>query len=326
MKIAVYSPNWIGDSVLALPFIKALKTRYPKAKVYVFCKDWVSDIYRNHPDIDDIISVQKATLESFIGTIKCGFRLRKIKLDYFFTLTDSFRSALVLRVSGSSKTIGYKSQMRSFLLTDSRSKSKLTVHRSKKYLYLLNEYKKLNIKPYLYISPDEEKWGMKEMRKMGMEKPIGLFPFSVSGNRTIPKSIIIKWIQNSKSDYLVFGSKNDIQKGKHLIKSGQNLSINSICGKYTLRQSIILISLCKYALAADSGLGHISAALGVPTISFFGVGSPNITSPIGSKVRIVKHCYPCKNALCQNSNEEVVCLKNFSKQEIEHAVKKFAIE
>jgi len=134
MKIAVYSPNWIGDSVLALPFIKALKTRYPNATLYIFCKEWVSDIYRNHPDIDNIISVPKASLDSFIGTIKCGFKLRKIKLDYFFTLTDSFRSALVLRVSGSLKTIGYKSQMRSFLLTDSRSKSKLKIHRSKKYL------------------------------------------------------------------------------------------------------------------------------------------------------------------------------------------------
>ena len=326
MKIAVYSPNWIGDSVLALPFIKALKTRYPKAKVYMFCKDWVSDIYKNHPDIDDIISVQNATLESSIGTIKCGFRLRKIKLDYFFTLTDSFRSALVLRVSGSSKTIGYTSQMRSFLLTNSRSKSKLTVHRSKKYLALLSDYEKLKIRPYLYISPSEEKWGLKEMKKMGMDEPIGLFPFSVSNNRTIPKSTIIKWIQNSQSDYLVFGSKNDIQKGKHLINLGQKLSIQSICGKYTLRQSIILISLCKYALAADSGLGHISAALGVPTISFFGVGSPNITAPVGKKVRIIKHCYPCKEDLCENFNEEVVCLKKISKQDIEHAVKKLTMK
>ena len=326
MKIAVYSPNWIGDSVLALPFIKALKTRYPKAKVYMFCKDWVSDIYKNHPDIDDIISVQNATLESFIGTIKCGFRLRGIKLDYFFTLTDSFRSALVLRVSGSSKTIGYKSQMRSFLLTDSRSKSKLTIHRAKKYLALLSEYEKLKIKPYLYISPNEEKWGLQEMKKIGMDEPIGLFPFSVSNNRTMPKSTIIKWIQNSQSDYLVFGSRNDIQKGKSLIDSCHKLSIQSICGKYTLRQSIILISLCKYALAADSGLGHISAALGVPTISFFGVGSPKVTAPVGKKVRIIKHCYPCKKDLCENFNEEVVCLKKISKQDIEHAVKKLTMQ
>ena len=45
--------------------------------------------------------------ESFKGTIRAGFKIRKIKLDQFYTLTDSFRSALVLNISGSSKTIGY---------------------------------------------------------------------------------------------------------------------------------------------------------------------------------------------------------------------------
>ena len=87
-----------------------------------------------------------------------------------------------------------------------------------------------------------------------------------------------------------------------------------------------MISLCKYALAADSGLGHISAALGVPTISFFGVGSPNVTAPIGKKVRIFKHCYPCKQELCDNFNKEVFCLKKISKQDIEYAVKNLTME
>ena len=104
------------------------------------------------------------------------------------------------------------------------------------------------------------------------------------------------------------------------------LSIKSICGKYTLRQSIILISLCKYALAADSGLGHISAALGVPTVSFFGVGSHSVTGPIGKKVKIFQHCYPCKKDLCEDSNKEVFCLEKISTQDIEHAVKKLAIK
>ena len=48
MKIAVYSPNWIGDSVLALPFIRCLRVSYPNAEIYIFCKEWVSGIYENN--------------------------------------------------------------------------------------------------------------------------------------------------------------------------------------------------------------------------------------------------------------------------------------
>ena len=288
MKVAVYSPNWIGDSVLALPFIKHLKNYYPNAKIYIFCKEWVSGIYKNHPDIDQIIAIKKDSLETFLGTIKCGLELRSTNLNSFYTLTDSFRSALILRASGALARIGYKSQMRSFLLTDSISKTKIKIHRSKKFVGLLGDFSLPISKPELHISKDEKEWGLKEIVKLGIYKPIGLLPFSVDARRTISNSILNKWIKGSRSDYLVFGSINDIEKGESLISLCAGSSIQSICGRYSLRQSIILISLCKYTLATDSGLGHISAALGVPTISFFGKGTPDVTSPMGTNVKIIE--------------------------------------
>ena len=152
MKIGVYSPNWIGDAVLALPFIKCLKVLYPNAKIFIFCKEWVSCIYKNNPDVYDIITSKKMALETIKGTIKFGLKIRYIQLDHFYTLTDSFRSALVLKISGSSRTVGYKSQMRSFLLTDSIKKSKLRIHRSKKYLGLLSKKIELSSNSYIYIT------------------------------------------------------------------------------------------------------------------------------------------------------------------------------
>ena len=98
------------------------------------------------------------------------------------------------------------------------------------------------------------------MKKLKLNKPVAIFPFSVAKNRSISNSLIKKWIKNSKSNYLIFGSKDDAIKGYSLINQCKKNSIKSICGKYSLRQSILLMSLCYYSLAADSGLGHISAA------------------------------------------------------------------
>ena len=88
MKIAVYSPNWIGDSVLALPFIRCLKSSYPNAEIYIFCKEWVSGIYENNPNISNIFYFKNEVLKSFKGTIKAGLKIRKIKLgnQYFVIL------------------------------------------------------------------------------------------------------------------------------------------------------------------------------------------------------------------------------------------------
>ena len=325
MKIAVYSPNWIGDSVLALPFIRCLRVSYPNAEIYIFCKEWVSGIYENNPNINKIYCFKNEALKSFKGTIRAGLKIRKIKLDQFYTLTDSFRSALVLCISGSSKTIGYNSQMRSIFLTHSINTPNSKIHRSKKYLGLLDNMAGPNVIPNIYITKEEKKWGIEEIEKMGIKNPVGLSPFSVSDQRTIPNDEIIRWLQNSRNEYLIFGSKNDIQKGQSLISSLKKLSIKSICGNYTLRKSIILISLCKFTLAADSGLGHISAALGIPTISFFGSGSPQVTGPIGDKIEIIKHCFPCKGEDCKNYGGGVVWIQKISKIDIENTVKKLMI-
>ena len=136
------------------------------------------------------------------------------KLDQFYTLTDSFRSALVLGISGSSKTIGYNSQMRSIFLSDSINTPNLKIHRSKKYLGLLDNSKNSNVIPFIHITQKEKKWGIKEIEKIGMKNPVGLSPFSVSDQRTIPNDEIIRWLKNSRNEYLIFGSKNDKQKGK----------------------------------------------------------------------------------------------------------------
>ena len=62
-----------------------------------------------------------------------------------------------------------------------------------------------------------------------------------------------------------------------------------------------LISFCQFALASDSGLGHISSIVGVPTISFFGAKRSPVTGPIGNNCIIIDkshRCNPCKKKSC----------------------------
>ena len=66
---------------------------------------------------------------------------------------------MILRASGALRRVGYKSQMRSFLLTDSISKTKAKIHRSKKFVGLLGDFSFPISKPELHISKDEKEWG-----------------------------------------------------------------------------------------------------------------------------------------------------------------------
>ena len=326
MRIGIYSPNWIGDAVMALPFIEQLRIKYQKAEIIIFCKKWVSAVYENHSAIDRVISVSGRELRGPISTIRAGLELRAEKLDVFYTLTDSIRSAFIMWLSGSNRRYGYRSQMRSIFLTDVFYSLQSNIHRSNKYLNMLGGEKPDKVLPKIHLSKKEVLWARKKIVDLGLDNPIALLPFSVARSRTVPNFLIKDWIDDSKRDYLLFGSGRDIDNAKELISICTNNSIRSVCGKYSIRKSIALISQCDHALAADSGLGHIAASLDIPTISFFGAGMSAMTGPIGLNTAVIDknvECSPCRKNDCTNIEDHLLCLKNISRSDIENAVNSF---
>ena len=119
---------------------------------------------------------------------------------------------------------------------------------------------------------------------------------------------------------MIFGSDKELEESEKIIKNNNDVSITSLCGKYSLRESMILISLCKYALATDSGLGHISSIIGVPTISFFGANRSIVTGPIGEySISIDKsdRCKPCRKNIC--------CLRSITKADVNSSIIKILL-
>ena len=56
MKIAIYSPNWVGDAALSLPFIYHVKQKYPNSELIIICKEWVHSVYQNNPNINKLVT------------------------------------------------------------------------------------------------------------------------------------------------------------------------------------------------------------------------------------------------------------------------------
>lgn len=321
MKIAVYSPNWVGDAALALPFIHKIKSKYPTAKIFVICKEWVSSIYVNNPNIDKLIIIPKEKTAGIFNTLRIGLSLIREDIEIFYTLTDSFRSSIIMWLSKSKKRVGYNTQGRGIFLTDKIGISKEKIHRSIKYLKLIGEEKFNKDEKLIFIDNDELIWARKEIDEIGVKSPVALFPFSISGSRTFPEKKISEWIKDSGENYLIFGSSDDKQKASIIVNHNNDMNITSICGKYSLRQSIILMSLCKYAIAADSGLGHISSIVGVPTISFFGAKRSSVTGPIGDNCIIIDkshRCNPCKKNTC--------CLISISSDDVNSSIDSLSLD
>ena len=327
MKIGVYSPNWIGDAVMALKFIGRLRKKYAGDELIVIARDWVAAIYDNHPLINKVLPVPTKELTGVFNTIKTGRSLQKLNLDIFFVLPDSFRSAVIAWFSRSNARIGFAGQMRETFLTDQINLPKEAIHRSEKYIYLLQNDEKAQDFQQMGITlrDQEKKWANKILQENNVKDPIGLLTGSLAKSRSVP---IGKWIEILKdkladdNQFVIIGEKRNAGNAQEIIAQVGDDKVISFCGKYTLRESIALISRCRAVIAADSGLGHIAADLDIPTISLFGAGDPEKTRPLGNLTQVITanvHCSPCGNNICGNNLEPMICLDTISSSQIWNA-------
>ncbi len=317
MNLAIYSPNWIGDAVLALPFLAACRQRHPEARITLIAKAYVADIYRQHPAVDRIEGLEPAALSGLRATTATGRRLKALNLDKIYLLSDSFRAAWVARLSGSRERIGYGGQGRGPLLTRTVAAPAPQGHRADRYLALL-EAGSPEADPQtagITLTAEETAWAAEELDGLSLKEPLAVFTGSVAPARQVPAdkwAALLNPFASAGQPLLLLGSNRDRELARAVTGQLPAGSAWSVCGDYSLRQSIALISRCRGALSADSGLGHVAANLGLATVSIFGSEDPRRTRPLGPRTAVVRepvHCSPCHKNICHNRNEPLLCLR-----------------
>lgn len=326
MSTAVYAPNWLGDAVMSLPFISQCAELHGE-KVSIVCKSWVAPVFENHPDVKEIIQFEARDLSGIRKILSAGDQLNQYQFDYFYLLSDSLRCAVMAKRSAAAEITGFNSPGRSFFLTSVADLPTDPGHRSAKYLTLLqleNSGQKRPIGKFqgITLTNEEIDSGRNALEPIGDNEPVAFFPFSVAGSRCLPESLALEIIERIDRRVVIFGGKSDARTIGKLIDKSQP-DVISFCGTQSLRESMTLISACVGAVAADSGLGHISASLGIPTVSLFGAGDPNHTRPLGSKTKVINKdvfCSPCRKNYCSNVIAPLFCLNSITAQEVSSAL------
>jgi heptosyltransferase-2 len=117
MKIAVFFPNWIGDAVMATPAVRALRERFAAAHLIGIMKPYVAGVIEGLPWLDSVIFLDSGGRWSSRWPAVAA-RLRREGIDLAVLFPNSFRSALVARLGGCWRRVGYARYCRGFLLTE----------------------------------------------------------------------------------------------------------------------------------------------------------------------------------------------------------------
>jgi heptosyltransferase-2 len=206
-----------------------------------------------------------------------------------------------------------------------RNKEVLKAHQVEYYLGLLRAFgwEAMRRDPHLYVAEEDvekarDLLGFGDIK--GGDFLLGLSPGAVFGEakRWPPERFarIGDWaVERWGAKVVVMGAQKEKDICKSLDRSMINRPLN-LCGRTTLGEAMGLISQCKFFLTNDSGLMHIAAALGVPTVAVFGSTDPVATGPRGQKTRIVRHeteCAPCLKPTCPTDHH---CMLSIGPEEV----------
>ncbi len=302
-SILVRAPNWLGDAVMCLPALRALRASCPRARLTVVARPWVAGLFRREPAADAVLIAPPAL---------AWWRLRKDGFDTAVLFTNSFATAAAARLAGIPRRIGYNRDDRGPLLTAPIAVPKpgeIPVHQRFYYLELIRRAGFIDClpkaEPVLLAGAAEARCtGLERFRKMGCAGPVvGISPgaqnsrakqwpperFFTAGQR------IAEALQGSVA---LFGSAAEhplCQSLAAAFRQAGRLVLN-LAGETTLEEFLEMAAACRVFLTNDSGAMHAAAALGVPTVAVFGPTEFDSTAPAGPVWRIVREqveCSPC---------------------------------
>lgn len=240
-KILIRGVNWIGDAVLTIPAINSVRRAFPDAHISLLVKPWVAEIFKESPDINEIILYEER-FNSFSGKFKLARMLKARGFSTAILLQNAFDAAFITWLAGIPERIGYSRDYRRLLLTrpvtvrKTVDSSQFTFYRQNKHhvYYYLNLIKEAldieaeNIEPSIYLT-EEEIHKAKEFLISRFPLPISHFPLIGinpgatygSAKRWMPErfaELIHRIIDELNGRVVLFGSKSEAGIAQEIIQ------------------------------------------------------------------------------------------------------------
>ncbi len=326
--ILVRGVNWIGDAVMTMPALRALRKAYPGATISLLAKPAVIPVFENNPDIDDIIEYD-GKFEGFMGKLRLAWFLREKKFAMALLLQNAFDAALIAWLAGIPRRIGYNRDGRGILLTDAVpfNGDDRKIHHTMYYLNLLDsagihaDFEE----PVIHLSIEERMKAREVLSEL--KRPIlGVNPGATFGSakRWLPERFadVANWFRRGTGGGIViFGSKNEAAMAQKIDKQVPQDKL-FLAGKTSLRELAALIAECDILLTNDSGPMHIAYAVGAPTLAIFGSTDPKLTGPTGEGHTTIKKefsCSPCFQRNCRT--KDLRCMYTVTAEEVFFKIK-----
>ncbi|MDR1057730.1 MAG: lipopolysaccharide heptosyltransferase II [Coxiellaceae bacterium] len=302
-KILIIAPSWVGDLVMSQALLRLIKDKNPECSIDVFAPLFLHPLLQRMPEVDNcLVAPFKHGELKLIERFKLAKSLRKNFYTHSYILPNSFKSALIPFFAKIPYRIGWRGEMRYFIVNCMKRSPKKTPLMVEHYVTLgydgNEEFTGNFLLPKLQVRPPQ--------RNTLSGKPILAMCPGVSFGDAKRWPVghfaeVARVKKNEGWEVWIFGSDTERIIAQEIQEKCHNVCLD-LTGKTDLGETADLLSLATAVLANDSGLMHIAAALSKPLVAVYGPTSPNIAPPLSdNKFKILclnLSCSPCEKRWC----------------------------
>lgn len=304
--ILLRSPNWLGDAVMSIGAARAFKTSRPDVRLAVLAPAKLAGLWRGIPEVDEVIEFSRRdSVFSIAGKLRGRF-------DVAVLFTNSFRSALEVRLARIPRRVGFEGHFRKALLNQlvppPKKKLRQPEHHTDRYWRIAAQCGAVPSPslPMRWRPPEKEiVLGLCPGAEYGPTKrwPVKRFREVIE---RINARITCRWI--------LLGTSADSELAQSLCDGFQNVS--DLTGKTTLEELMVLLCGLSALLTNDTGTMHLADFFGVPLVAIFGSTEPSLTSPRGPGSRVIRHQVECSPCFLRECPMDLRCMNDISTESV----------
>ncbi len=284
-RILVRGVNWLGDAVMTLATLQALKKGRPDACLTVLTPPKLAALYRACPFIDEIL--EAPANRSLIATARL---LRRHAFDIGLVLPNSWRSVLELMLGGVKHRAGFRIRARTALAINWKAPARARAgirHQTAVWTGALANFG---------ARPPFESPALERIPPAPGEPRLGIIaPGAEYGPaKRWPAArfaAAARELSGAVDRWIVVGAAGDMPAAEAVLK--ELPAAENRCGATTLADLIDLLRRAALVLCNDSGVMHLAAFAGAPAAAVFGSTEPALTGPCGGRVAVVRRHIPC---------------------------------
>ena len=266
MKILFISYTRIGDAVLSTGVLSHLVDRYPDARFTVACGPMAASLFDAVPRLDDVIVMTKRPFDGHWFSL--WRKVRAVKWDLVVDLRRSLVSYFI------------PSRKRAVLrVTDN------TIHRVSLISSVLNLSEPAA--PHVYVARKNEEAASRLIPEDG--PVLAIAPVAADAGKTWPTARFIELARDLLRPQglcdgwriAFFGGPADAEAASPILEALADQKPITVFGQTDLLTVYAALTRCQAFVGNDSGLSHLAAAAGLPTLAIFGPTSPVCYRPWG---------------------------------------------